>query len=219
MSKFWKTLIFTIISSLLIFVLCSSLSNTKQTNTVLVIDNNIFLEIKSIVSENWLVSQDSSNTILITSVDTTLICNFINCDKTSGSYEAWVIDKIIDKFKYQLKYTFSKKLSDKEIVAIKFNNDSVYKVKRTLYKKHNIAHLSNKYDDFIPQTDTDKKNIKKFNQEKEKLMKLFVTAPNFQTKKYAVYITDNLPWYASICMPDVSSDVYKMKNNIKEKLN
>lgn len=134
----------------------------------------------------------------------------------NDNYEEFIKTKIIGKIQYQLKYTFNKTLTDDNIKFIKTRNDSISKILKKLLYKYNIYHLSRKYDDFIPNNEKDKQNIEKFKSEKKEIMKLYKNLPDFNTKKYSVYISDNLPWYGSFCSKETEAKVYKLKNDIKE---
>ncbi|MCD4664031.1 MAG: hypothetical protein K8R68_02095, partial [Bacteroidales bacterium] len=94
--------------------------------------------------------------------------------------------------------------------------DSISKILKKLPYKYNIDNLSRKYDDFIPNNEKDKQNIEKFKSEKKEIMKLYKKLPDFNTKKYSIYISDNLPWYGSLCLKETEEKVNKLKNDIKE---
>jgi hypothetical protein len=212
-----------IISCLILLFFVSCTSNTENTNSsikeVPFFDEQVFFEIRDVVSKDWSLTQDSSNVILITKSDSIEICNFINSDMLQEeNYEEWIKNKIIDKVQYQLKYIFTEKLTNDEIKTIEATNDSIDNLSNLLLQKHNVANLSRKYDDFIPRNDTDKININNYMNEKNELMKLYQKLPDYKTIKYDVYISDNLPWYGSICMPDIESDVYDLKERIKKLL-
>lgn len=211
-----------IICCLLLFLISCG-SDTKNTNpsgnNIPFFDERIFVDIKSIVSDSWSVAQDSSNIISLTKLDTIRICNFINSDLAHDEdYEVLIKNSFIGKVQFQLKYIFTIKLTDDEIKTIIAKNDSINKICNLLSQKYNIAHLSRKYDDFIPHNDADRKNINNFKNEKKELMKLYQKLPDYQTKKHDVYILDNLPWYGSICMRDIEGKVYDIRNRIKEYL-
>ncbi len=174
-------------------------------------------KIKSIAPKGWAVTGNSTNTVLLTKPDSARICNFINTDKMlNDNYEEFIKTKIIGKIQYQLKYTFNKALTDDEIKSVKNLNDSVAEIIRSLPGKYNISHLSRKYDDFIPHNEKNKQSIEKFKSEKKKIMKLYKKLPDFNTEKYSVYISDNMPWYGSFCSKETEAKVYKLKNDIKE---
>lgn len=174
-------------------------------------------KIKSIAPKGWIVTGNSTNTVLLTKPDSARICNFINTDAMlNDNYEEFIKTKIIGKIQYQLKYTFEKALTDDEIKSANNTNDSVYGIIKKLPDKYNIAHLSRKYDDFIPHNEKDKQNIEKFKSEKDQIMKLYKKLPDFNTKKHSVYISENMPWYGSFCSKETEAKVYKLKNDIKE---
>ncbi|MCD4792250.1 MAG: hypothetical protein K8R54_03385, partial [Bacteroidales bacterium] len=173
-------------------------------------------KIKSIAPKGWIVTGNSTNTVLLTKPDSARICNFINTDKMlNDNYEEYIKTKIIGKIQYQLKFTFEKALTNDEIKSANNTNDSVSGIVKKLPNKYNIAHLSRKYDDFIPHNEKDKQNIKKFKSEKKEIMKLYKKLPDFNTEKYSVYISENMPWYGSFCSKETEAKVYKLKNDIK----
>ena len=152
-------------------------------------------KIKSITPKVWTITENSTNTILLTKSDSVRICNFINADiSPNENYEEFIKTKIIGKIQYQLKYTFNKTLTNDDVKFIKTRNDSISKILKKLPYKYNIDNLSRKYDDFIPNNEKDKQNIEKFKSEKKEIMKLYKKLPDFNTKKYSIYISDNLPW-------------------------
>lgn len=203
---------------LLFLVACTSNPTNKgqSATEVTIVHEKEFSNIKEIIPEGWSVKISAINALVVIKSDSIGICNFVNSDLVpERNKEEWIKSKTTGKIQYQIEYTFKKKLSDLEIEAQKARNDSINNEINSLQHKHNLSHLSRKYDDFIPGNNTDKKNIRKYNNEKDALMKLYQKLPDYSTAKFDVYVSDNLPQHGSICIQDTEMEARDLRDAIK----
>ncbi len=178
--------------------------------------SKIVKNFKQIASKGWNVFKDSANVIHIKQLDSMELCNFINAEKFNGkSRDEYIKNKIIGKIAYELEIKITEKLSETEIKSREDRNDSINSALFYLPEKFHIENLPHKFDDYIYNTETEKQNVLKYQEERKRLMALYRTVPDITTNRFSVYFLDKIPWYASLCNPENESEVQTLKKKIE----
>ena len=178
--------------------------------------DSVTYDIGLISYKSWYIKRDQGNVIHLIAHESVEICNFINAyafEKHETEKE-YAKDKMVDKISFDLNIVVINKLSRDSTKKIQAKDDSIDKLILALPEKFHIAHLTHKFDDYIADNPTDSMNLVNYKREKAQLMILYQRLPDFNTKRFSVYFSDNMPMMLQPC----SSDVYKKVNEKKSEL-
>lgn len=204
----------TIFRVCLIFILLTIFNcNNKRENL-----NEIYAKISDLDSEIWKLEQHE-NTLVIVLLDSVWTYNPINMQAfiDEKEFEGYVKTYGF-KVRYELSLEYVEKWSEGKIIDIERKNEAIRKEIATLPEKHKIDHLSHKFDSYIGGTDEERIRVKRYEEEKEQLEQKLHKVPDFNTKSYSVFISDNRPyWFYQIWPTEVSAEVYQLEEKIRKR--